>query len=58
MPRESSRIVALLRPRPDRKAMKATPDPRLIGPLSTPGGCHRFFQSNASAPRRMHSSSV
>src|SRR5262249_11550402 len=57
-PFASSLTMALLRPTPERNAMNATPDPRLIGPESDPAGCHRFFQSNTSAPRRRHSSSV
>src|SRR5689334_14254086 len=57
-PFESRRITALLRPSPARNAMNETPAPRLIAPLSDPAGRHRFFQSNRSAPRRMHSSSV
>src|SRR5471032_1270755 len=55
---ESTRMTALLRPRPERNAMNDTPAPRLIGPGPDPGcGFQRFVHSNASAPRRMHSSS-
>src|SRR5262249_27611450 len=57
-PFASSRMTALLLPRPARNAMNETPTPRLIGPRSDPAGRHRFFQSNTSAPRRRHSSSV
>src|ERR1700674_3239498 len=58
-PLESTWIIALLRPTPERNARNATPDPRLIGPASDPGfDRQRFFQSNASMPRRMHSSKV
>src|SRR5258708_5866793 len=58
VPLASSLITALLRPSPARNAMNDTPAPRLIGPRSDPGvGRHLFFQSNASAPRWMHSSS-
>src|SRR5439155_25479254 len=57
LPFASSRITALLRPNAERNAMKDIPAPRLIGPGSEPGcGRHRFFHSNTSAPRRMHSS--
>src|SRR6185503_7525105 len=53
-----TRTTALLRPSPARNAMNDTPAPRLIGPASDPGSRRqRFFHSNASAPRRMHSSS-
>src|SRR5262245_4104052 len=53
-----TRTTALLRPRPERNAMNATPAPRLIGPGSEPGlDFQRFVHSNASAPLRMHSSS-
>src|SRR5262249_51234981 len=57
-PRASTVNVALLLPTPDRNDMNATPAPRLIGPGPDPGsGFQRLFQSNSSAPRRMHSSS-
>src|SRR6266566_990202 len=56
---ESKWITALLDPTPERNAIYVNPAPRLIGPLSDPGtGRHRAFQSNNSAPRRMHSSNV
>lgn len=43
----------------ERNAMNPIPAPRLIGPRSEPGwGRQRFFQSNASAPRRPHCSSL
>src|SRR6478752_4698990 len=59
LPLASTRRTALLRPRPARNAMNETPAPRLIGPRSDPGwDFQRFFQSNASAPLRMHSSSA
>src|ERR1700730_14835916 len=58
-PFESSRMTALLRPTPARNAMNDTPAPRLRGPRSDPGsGRHLFFQSNVSAPRVKHWSSV
>src|SRR3954447_13398133 len=58
LPFESTRPTALLRPSPARNAMNETPAPRLIGPRSDPGSAfQRLFQSNASAPLRMHSSS-
>src|SRR5262249_6112074 len=57
-PFESTRIAALLRPSPARNAMKDTPTPRLIDPVSDPAGRQPFFHSKRSAPRRMHSSSV
>src|SRR5262249_14671030 len=57
-PLASTRTVALLRPRPERNVMNDTPAPRLIGPGPLPAGCQRLFHSKASAPRRMHSSSV
>src|SRR5476651_1789162 len=58
LPFASTRITALLRPRPARNAMNETPAPRLIGPGSDPGeDFQRFFHSNVSAPFWMHSSS-
>src|SRR4030081_237280 len=43
-PLASTRMTALLRPRPARNAMNETPAPRLIGPRSDPGcGFHRVF---------------
>src|SRR6185295_12232190 len=58
-PFASTRTTALLRPSPARNTRNDTPEPRLIGPVSDPGrGRQRVVHSKASAPRRMHSSSV
>src|SRR3954453_10106887 len=58
LPCALTRITALLRPGPARNALNEPPAPRLIGPASDPGcAFQRWLHSNASAPRRMHSSS-